>query len=1136
MNRVRILALFALSSLAQSARAEDPCSYTCAVPASSMLVADKWHPFRRVFDVAEQPDRPAWLDLGVFSNHVQPAMTAWRQNTGLDIKAGAEAEVEVQYVTNPADWHGESDDRGWVDRIPGEDSYVAKAIIQIDCFSALDSDWNDESGSCPLIHPTNPHLSEIDLTGVFVHEFGHVLCLTHVVGSPTCTVMDDRIGRGDCTRRSIFDLDRNAILCRYPFLASDARVAGFGIVGKQVAWVVSSESGTTGYEIEMAGAPFERGVTVHREPKGIGLHSVMVDVDTTKWYRLIESDRSGRRTHAASARPKPKTSTHGQAVTTRERSPVQAVPGRVTYGDQPTCVILASYSNQLQAQTIALHWELLFGQNVRVEYVAGTSNPPASAQEARSNVHSIAKAYYEANGTRLFHILGDHATIAGHFEAGQFPGGIYLDSSDQELGDFDYDGVPDAVVTRWPSGNPYDALGRMVDYRYVASGRGDRLSMFLVGDLDQVPIGDVPPGAGALTLLMADDVRSALAAIQPWETIQTHKWSQYPDLGDRNVAIANRLNTYKPELLVMLAPSSMYSMPADWFSRWGTISPSWSMNLINPSTPPPVVIAQSCETAKFSLQDAICNDFMGVPFHIGSGAIAWMGSYRAVAYQTVSHVVARNVVEELFRNPYRSMAESWLLAIQRGYEELGGQADYRAALNNCIFLGDPISTFRPAPTIKSFRKPKNGGALTAMPPAIVTGCPAGDEDWIIIEVSIDARDYPVPLAAEDITISQPDNPEIVYYPEVPLINSDAAPTLVNDNPDYPNGCYETTFTLKSIGGCGEGKAEVRIQGSHAGFAYVAAKSVDHIIVDASNQTRGAVDLADFSWLVSHYESSRCNCVWQKQYSACADFAAADTSVSLGDVSFFVSHYNHEDAGSGGSPLLANAGIPSEISLSFQEEYRASSDRVLRVEIALENVVPFSVMLLALKNDLPNLEFSEWIGHYTGEIVCGEATRGGDGHVFVGLAGTKQAQPARVDLGEIVFTVQGTEPLNLNHINLVVADLLETAGAEVSMTSSVSRTIEPPKYRSWLSQNYPNPFNPQTTITFSLAQRGALRLEVFDVRGARVKTLADTFFEKGIHQARWDGTDSAGEQVASGIYFYRLRMGAFVETKRMVLLK
>lgn len=92
----------------------------------------------------------------------------------------------------------------------------------------------------------------------------------------------------------------------------------------------------------------------------------------------------------------------------------------------------------------------------------------------------------------------------------------------------------------------------------------------------------------------------------------------------------------------------------------------------------------------------------------------------------------------------------------------------------------------------------------------------------------------------------------------------------------------------------------------------------------------------------------------------------------------------------------------------------------------------------------------------------------------------------------------------------------------------------------LGQNYPNPFNPQTTISYDIpAARGKgvhVRLSVYDIRGRMVKTLVDGHRTPGRHSVQWDGQDDRGVSLGSGVYFYRLEAGDFVQTRKLVILE
>ena len=85
-------------------------------------------------------------------------------------------------------------------------------------------------------------------------------------------------------------------------------------------------------------------------------------------------------------------------------------------------------------------------------------------------------------------------------------------------------------------------------------------------------------------------------------------------------------------------------------------------------------------------------------------------------------------------------------------------------------------------------------------------------------------------------------------------------------------------------------------------------------------------------------------------------------------------------------------------------------------------------------------------------------------------------------------------------------------------------------------NHPNPFNASTVITYTLETEGQVQLEIFDVLGRRVTTLVNDHQSAGPHMVTRGGRDEAGNTAASGMYFYRLRSGDNLETRKMLLLK
>ena len=88
----------------------------------------------------------------------------------------------------------------------------------------------------------------------------------------------------------------------------------------------------------------------------------------------------------------------------------------------------------------------------------------------------------------------------------------------------------------------------------------------------------------------------------------------------------------------------------------------------------------------------------------------------------------------------------------------------------------------------------------------------------------------------------------------------------------------------------------------------------------------------------------------------------------------------------------------------------------------------------------------------------------------------------------------------------------------------------------LDQNYPNPFNPTTTIKYTIPKAGNVRIEVYDITGRLVTTLVNTNQATGTYSVTWNGRNSSGQSVGSGIYLYRLQAKDFVSVKKMVMLK
>ncbi|HOI28176.1 MAG TPA: T9SS type A sorting domain-containing protein [Melioribacteraceae bacterium] len=133
---------------------------------------------------------------------------------------------------------------------------------------------------------------------------------------------------------------------------------------------------------------------------------------------------------------------------------------------------------------------------------------------------------------------------------------------------------------------------------------------------------------------------------------------------------------------------------------------------------------------------------------------------------------------------------------------------------------------------------------------------------------------------------------------------------------------------------------------------------------------------------------------------------------------------------------------------------------------------------------------------------------------------------RPSTGTWIYFTDGAGNIWLNRIRAIV-EIPTGIGTEEVELLPVAYSLE---------QNYPNPFNPETVISFSLPKSGNVQIKVYDVLGKEIKTLMSEDRTAGNHKIYWNATDDHGRRVSSGVYFYTISSGDFIQTKKMVLMK
>ena len=141
-----------------------------------------------------------------------------------------------------------------------------------------------------------------------------------------------------------------------------------------------------------------------------------------------------------------------------------------------------------------------------------------------------------------------------------------------------------------------------------------------------------------------------------------------------------------------------------------------------------------------------------------------------------------------------------------------------------------------------------------------------------------------------------------------------------------------------------------------------------------------------------------------------------------------------------------------------------------------------------------------------------------------------------------FTLPAKQALVLDLTNDGLPELIirnpETRTVQVYSRSATSTATEDDIARALhrLFQNYPNPFREATTIGYEVEQAGPVTITVYDILGRAIRTLVDQDQAIGTYHIAWDGRDAAGRVVASGTYFYRLRVGEAVANKQAIRVK
>jgi len=241
------------------------------------------------------------------------------------------------------------------------------------------------------------------------------------------------------------------------------------------------------------------------------------------------------------------------------------------------------------------------------------------------------------------------------------------------------------------------------------------------------------------------------------------------------------------------------------------------------------------------------------------------------------------------------------------------------------------------------------------------------------------------------------------------------------------------------------------------------------------------------------------------------------------------------SGNWGSVLLAGRDHPEDILSRLVV-------KDIMVNPGEEFIVPIQV------EDVSELYSAELGLSYDNSLLSLESVTPGDllsgcyfeknltpGEIRLAAAGTQPIQGSG-DLAYLTFKVlpQAQEGTTTElQVSRFCLNEASTGGFAFNVSIGSGTTTHPMEFS--LAQNYPNPFNPETEIGFSLPVDCRVQLRIYNVTGQLVKVYQKDY-PAGAHSISWDGTNMKGENVGSGIYFYRMEAGDFVQQKKMVLMR
>jgi hypothetical protein len=223
---------------------------------------------------------------------------------------------------------------------------------------------------------------------------------------------------------------------------------------------------------------------------------------------------------------------------------------------------------------------------------------------------------------------------------------------------------------------------------------------------------------------------------------------------------------------------------------------------------------------------------------------------------------------------------------------------------------------------------------------------------------------------------------------------------------------------------------------------------------------------------------------------------------------------------------------------YGSDLRSIDQQHIAVRLTAAGLTDMRGYAVGLNYDTDDLEFVRAIRASNGLIPSGNTLL----NVMTGEPGRLTVSDAIVgdetvhgggDLVDVIFRMK--RPAGTSSVEIDFTELAD-ANYGINRPSFAEAIGGGESFEYALGQNFPNPFNPETSIRYSVAEPGAVRIAVYNALGQQIRTLVSNHKVAGDYTVDWDARDQSGVEVASGVYIYRMEINGFESAHRMVLVR